>query len=193
MAIKDQTGTNFPSILGEKSNLFCTKTQEGGGILDVPSAGTLEFYCAGYTKPDDHGTNRQEWHQRIYAESVKRDTEDRLMPLPMEEYQINFIHDKDNKFDINRAALKIILTPLSMELKKVFSCRVDLGFVPQRINASVLKNQSMINNIKILKTRESFHDKYYTTKLIVAYGHNRLGLKDIQNALRFCDMLDEIE
>lgn len=187
--------TGFTSILGDKSALYRTKTQEGGGILDNPEEGTLEFYCAGYTKSDPKGFNRQDWHKKLYAAAVKRGTENKLYPLSVEEYQITIVHDPTNTFDPNRAALRILFRPISEKLKKVFTGApevVELGFVPARINMNVLKNMDMVNSVQILKTRVGFHEKYCTTKVVLAYGHNRSGSKKLPSASRFMGILDEV-
>jgi hypothetical protein len=191
--------TGFTSILGDKSGLYRNKTQEGGGILDVPEEGTVEFYCAGYTKPDPNtNVNRQEWHRRLYAEALRRNKENSLYPLPHQEYTVQLIHDPSNKFDVNKAALRIVLHPKSDTLKKCLSLdkgnpvEIELGFVPARINVDILKNLHLVNSAQILKVRMGYHEKYCTTKIILAYGHNRMGSKGLPLNNRFIGILDEV-
>lgn len=191
----NQSSIGFKSILGEqKSALYRTSTAEGGGIIDCPEKGTLEFYCAGFTKPDINSVNRQEYHRKIFLSAARSGRENESFPLPLEDYQIRIIHDHENKFD--NAALKILLYPVSENLRKDFPYitpnGIDLGFVPARINTCLLINMDMINDIKILKTRKEFHEKYYTTKIVIAYGHNKLSQKFLSSGNRFLGILDEV-
>lgn len=194
-AIKVTDNLEPPSILGNLSRLYRTKTQEGGGILDNPEEGLCEFYCAGYSKPTSEAINRQEFHKALFAAAVYKNTSTSLFPFKPEDYSISLQPDPANKFDPNMSAIKIIFHPRAEDLKKFFSetvSTIDLGFVPQKINVQILKNLSMINGIQVLKTRIGFNEKYCTTKIVLGYGANAMKNKLVPSAQRFLGIMDEM-
>lgn len=177
------------SILGSQSYLYSESKEENGLILDNPEAGTLEFYPAGYTKASGRDNcNRQNTHEFIYSIAVGLGTENSLQPFPNDGYEILLLQDTSNPYDSN--AIHCILHVIDKKHPLWYRDGRDLGFIPKKINGILLKNMQLINGVRISSVRMNMHDKYYNSRLTIAYGHNSFnGPKD--DTSRFLNMMDE--
>jgi len=178
------------SILEHLSPIYQTKTSQGGHILDQPSLGMLEFYPAGYTKPDANGLQRQLAYEKLYTVAKNWDKEDLLYPFGKEDCQILLIKEPTNKFDPN--AIRVVMNIRGKLVKKWDPpyTNIDLGYVPMKISQMVTKNMGMIGKSTILRVSKNIHEKYYSAKIVVKYGPGGIATVD-KNDTRFYALLDE--
>lgn len=177
------------SPLGDLSKLYLTKSSSGGGILDVPSRGIIELYPAGYTKPSNRdGCTRQHVHKALWEFAVSKNMEETAFPFGQGSHHITLLHDPDNQFDKNAIHL-ILNTPVDSILRPLHG--KDLGFIPMRINAQLLKNIETIGSGRILKVKSNFHHKYYAAKIVLAYGNTSFDPPSTRSLSRFSAILED--
>ncbi len=180
------------SPLGSASQLYRTKKNETGSILDMPDKGLLELYPAGYTKPSNReGISRQELYKQLYELAVALGTEDHLFPFKKSSHNIRLLHDPLNPYDINAIHLILEVTDDEDPLKKLKGR--DLGFIPKRINQNILRGFKLINGARILKVKCNFHKKFYGAKIILAYGNTHFNTRigGSMSLNRFRDILED--
>jgi len=158
------------SPLGSASQLYRTKKNETGSILDQPERGLLELYPAGYTKPSNRDNcSRQDLYKQLYELAVSLGTEEHLYPFEKDSHNITRLHDPRNIHDMN--AIHLILDIASIQSPLLFLSGRDMGFIPRRINANIIIRMKLINGIRILKVKCNFHKKFYGAKVVIAYGN----------------------
>jgi hypothetical protein len=180
--------TSKTSALGLSSAHYLTKTSEKGSILDQPELGLLEFYPAGYTKPDKENNDRQVVYQALYEEAVRRDKEEQLYPLGKEGHDIVLIPDFDNPHDKHAMVVRLVVFGEKDPLYR-FNGR-DIGFVPMKITSALAPNRGMISQGRILKVRNGVHAKYFSAKVVLSYGE-RFSTLDRTSAVRFSSLLED--
>src|SRR5688572_21648101 len=137
--------TKVDSILGDFSQYYLVKTQEGGGILDDPYAGKLEMYPAGYTYQSNRdGRTRQNTYQILWEAAVANKKETDLYPFGLEGHALELVRDTNNTADHYATHLILRVSSDSKYLPKSLD-GVDLGFVPKKINQQILKNLNKVH------------------------------------------------
>jgi hypothetical protein len=186
-ATKEAGTSNSP--LGIHSSAYRVKTSEKGSILDNPDLGLLEFYPAGYTKPDKDGQSRQEVYQAMYEDAVTRSKEEQLYPLGKDSHDIILVPDFENPYDKNAMAVRLVVFNDSDPLYKYNGA--DIGFVPMKISAVLAPNRGMIKQGRILKVRNAVHAKYYSAKVVLSYGNQKFSSLDLTSNIRFTAIMEE--
>lgn len=176
------------SPLGGMSIYFREKTRQTGAILDNVEDSLLELYPAGYTKPSKQDkVSRQKVHELLFKEAQKLSTEGQLFPFDACYHNVILVPEPDNGFDTN--AIRIVLQAHGGQL--AIAHGKDLGYVPKKISRQVAQNIALFTEGRILKVREKFHDKYYTTKVILGYGNHKFVSHAEQSLERFIGLLED--
>ena len=179
-----------PSPLGAQSSAYRVKTSEKGSILDNPELGLLEFYPAGYTKPDKMGGSKQDIYKALYETAVSRNKEAQLYPLGKDTHNVLLIPEFDNPHDPNAMIVRLTGFDDDKELAQ-WSSR-DLGYIPMKISKVLAPNRGMITQGRILKVRNAVHGKYYSAKIVLSYSNEDIfSPMDITSSRRFSFILEE--
>ena len=182
-----EKATNSP--LGIYSSQYKVKASEKGSILDQPELGLLEFYPAGYTKPDQQGNSRQEIYQVLYEMTVASFKESQLYPIGKDTHNVALFTDFDNPHDKCAMTVHLEIHNITSPLYR-FNGR-DIGFVPMKISHVLAPNRQMISQGRILKVRNAVHGKYYSAKVILSYGDTKFSGLDRTSSTRFSSIMDE--
>ena len=182
--------TTQSSPLGSLSVYFKESSAQTGGIKDCPTQQCIELYPAGYTKPSKiTGESRQEVHKLIWTAAQQLGKEELLFPFEGLEHNIKLVREPENAYD--KFAVRVMFTSSDPKLALIHNR--DLGYIPRKISKQIFTNLASISGGRILKVRENFHDKYYTTKIVLSYhpdGFERNVRADI-DLDRFDDLLED--
>lgn len=184
--------TRKTSPLGHASQLYRTKRNETGSILDVPEKGLLELYPAGYTKPSNRDSlNRQDVYKQVYESAVMKGVESNLYPFEKDSHNIILLPDPNNPYDTNAIHLILEVKDTSSPLYDLNGR--DLGFIPKKINQNILQGMEIINGGRILKVKCNFHKKFYGAKIVFAYGETNWCSRPggTMSLSRFSDILED--
>jgi len=186
------TTRNLTSILGHASQLYRSKRNETGSILDSPEKGLLELYPAGYTKPSNRdGQSRQELYKALYEIAVSKGAEGNLYPFEKDTHNITLLPDPSNPFDEH--AVHLILEVSNVNSPLYHLNGRDLGFIPKKINQNILRGIDIFNGGRILKVKCNYHKKFYGAKVILAYADTHFDARPgmVMSLSRFADILEE--
>jgi hypothetical protein len=182
------------SVLGSQSQLYREKRAETGSILDIPEKGLLELWPAGYTHTSNKGDyHRQDVYKMLWEAAVSHSVEDHLYPFGKDNHKVIVEHDPTNNFDENALQVYLVTTDCTPFVipKPGMPNKLDMGFIPKKINKIVLKNIDMLNSGRILKVRANFHKKYWTAKVVFGYNETTFSPLSVVTMNRFSAILEE--
>lgn len=167
-------------FLGDKAWQFA---KPNGLIYEDQSAKIVEFYPAGYSQSffrplkslagAAEKVNRQEFYKQLYSEAVELGTEEDFYPFSNVEYKIQFVPEPTNKYD----AFALIVRISTPEDK--YWNDYSIGYVPAKINQTVLANKERISDKKILSVTDCLNDKFYCARIAIGYDGVKLnGIED---------------
>jgi hypothetical protein len=167
---------------------FREKTRKTGAILDNVDDQLIELYPAGYTKPSKQdGANRQKVHELLFKAAQELGTDGQLFPFDACYHNVILVPEPENQYDPH--AVRVVLQSHGGRLSIAHG--KDLGYVPKKISRQIAQNIGLFTEGRVLKVRENFHDKYYTTKVMLGYGNHQFISRTERSLERFIGLLEE--